>query len=287
MAGASSGSDFIRIVGGRVLSNTVIRTPILRIESFCRAVPKYLEWHFKQPELALFFYRQGARKLQGKMDGKSVDREFLGNLAVYPRGLEIEGQIKITSPTSDYTVVFFDSEFVATRLPWFSPVPWLGFENPVIGFGLDQLCAQQHHGDDVFAMMAEGWAMQTLASLARMDSDSLSARICSRLTQANLRRIVHFMEDNLERPIALTDLASLIGLSTRHFIRAFAGTTGSTPHQYLVARRIERAKDLLACGRYSLTEIALATGFSHSQHFATTFKRRTGLSPSRFRAGLQ
>ena len=117
MSNVSENGEFIRIVGGRVLSNTVVRTPVIRIESFRRDVSKQVQWHFKQPELALFFYRRGARKLRGKMDGKSFDQQLAGNLAVYPAGLEIDGEFTVTSAKSDYTVVFFDQTFISERLP--------------------------------------------------------------------------------------------------------------------------------------------------------------------------
>jgi AraC family transcriptional regulator len=95
------------------------------------------------------------------------------------------------------------------------------------------------------------------------------------------------VEANLGKSIGLADLAALVGVSTRHFIRAFSESTGNTPHQFVIARRIDRAKGMLAKEGHSLTDIALATGFSHSQHFASAFKKHTGLCPSHFRAALQ
>ncbi len=86
------------------------------------------------------------------------------------------------------------------------------------------------------------------------------------LTQCNLKRISEFVEENLGRSIGLMEMASLVGLSTRHFIRAFSESTGDTPHQYVIGRRIERAKYLLISEKCSLTEIGLA---SWLQPFAT------------------
>ncbi len=286
MGGVAENAEFIRIVGGRVLSNTVVSTPVIRIESFRRDVSKRVQWHFKQPELALFFYRRGARKLRGKMDGRSFDQQLAGNLAVYPAGLEIDGEFTVTSARSEYTVVFFDQAFISDRLPCFSAAPRLGFDNPAITFGLEELCGEPHH-DDVYAMMAEGWATQTLACLQRMSGTKAALANRGGLTQCSLKRISEFVEENLGRSIGLTEMASLVGLSTRHFIRAFSESTGDTPHQYVIGRRIERAKCLLVSKTYSLTEIGLAVGFSHSQHFTTKFKKHTGVSPSHFRAATR
>lgn len=280
--GATPPGDAIRIVGGRVRSNVVVRTPLIRIESFQRDVSRRVQWHFKQPELALFLYREGARSLRGRMDGKPFDCAFGGNLALYPPGMEIDAEFTVTADRSDYTVVFFDRSFVSSRLPSIAAMPRLGFDCRQIAEGLDGLCGEDTH-DDVFAMMAEGWAIQTFALLRRLNGD---APIHSKggLTKPNLKRVTEYIEDNLGRTIGLSELALLAGLSTRHFIRAFSESVGATPHKYVVARRIERAKHMLVTGKSSLTEIGLAVGFSHSQHFTTKFKQTTGMSPSRFRA---
>ncbi|CAN0337760.1 unnamed protein product, partial [Phaeothamnion confervicola] len=193
----------------------------------------------------------------------------------------------VTSARSDYTVVFFDQTFISERLPSFAAAPRLGFDNPAIAFGLEELCSQPHHDDDVYAMMAEGWATQTLAVLKRMSGTKMPLGNRGGLTQCNLKRISEFVEENLGRSIGLMEMASLVGLSTRHFIRAFSESTGNTPHQYVIGRRIERAKYLLVSEKHSLTEIGLAVGFSHSQHFTTKFKQHTGLCPSDFRAAVQ
>lgn len=56
-----------------------------------------------------------------------------------------------------------------------------------------------------------------------------------------------------------------------------------TPHRWLVQRRIARACEMLADPRVSVTEIALACGFSSSQHFATAFRKHMGATPSAYR----
>ena len=60
----------------------------------------------------------------------------------------------------------------------------------------------------------------------------------------------------------------------------FKASTGFAPHQYVIQRRIERAKLLLSTTNWSLTTIAHAVGFAHESHLALHFKRLTGLLPS-------
>ena len=94
------------------------------------------------------------------------------------------------------------------------------------------------------------------------------------------RRIVcDFMNDNLDRDISLEELAALARLSATHFCRSFTRSMGMPPHQYQVHQRVEHAKHLLADTERSITEVAIATGYSASSNFATVFRRVTGVSP--------
>lgn len=83
--------------------------------------------------------------------------------------------------------------------------------------------------------------------------------------------------------ISLADLARECGLSVSQFRRAFRKTTGVAPHQWLLARRVERARILLVQSDLPLAEIALACGFASQSHFNSTLKRLTGISPGRLR----
>jgi AraC family transcriptional regulator len=82
-------------------------------------------------------------------------------------------------------------------------------------------------------------------------------------------------------------LAQVAGMSSFHFAREFKRTTGTTPHQYLIKFRIERAKALLARNDLPLTEVGLRSGFSHQSHFTRLFRRITGTTPNSYRLTLQ
>lgn len=284
MSALSNRTRYIRFIGGQELSTAIARTPLVRIETIRRDVPEHVQWHFKQPETALFLYRRGTRRLRGRLDGRPFDHKFAGNLALYPAGMEIDGEFVVTAKAAEYTVVFFDPAFISQRLPDCAAVPRLGFENLAMRQGLEELCREARYDDDIFSMMAEGWAVHTIASLRRMSGTDGCGDVRGGLTGVNLRKIADYVDANLGGTITLRDMSELAGLSSRHFIRAFSESTGETPHQYVVTKRIEKAKTLLGCRKQSVTEIGLAVGFSHSQHFATKFKKHTGLTPSDFRA---
>lgn len=78
-------------------------------------------------------------------------------------------------------------------------------------------------------------------------------------------------------------LARSAAVSPSYFSRSFKAAFGETPHQYLMSRRIERAKALLRAGELSVTEVCLAVGFTSLGSFSTQFRRAVGDSPSAYR----
>jgi AraC family transcriptional regulator len=106
------------------------------------------------------------------------------------------------------------------------------------------------------------------------------------LVDRRVRRAVELMHAHLDRELPLEELASAAYLSPFHFARLFKKVTGASPHAYLAALRIERAKSLLATTDASVTEIATRVGYASSSHFAKAFRQSTGLTPRAFRSAL-
>jgi AraC-like DNA-binding protein len=101
-----------------------------------------------------------------------------------------------------------------------------------------------------------------------------------------LRRVTDYMADCLAEDIRLDDLARLAELSPFHLIRVFTGHTGLPPHAYLVAKRLERARELLGTP-LRLAEVAAHAGFADQAHLTRLFKRRYGITPGAYRNFLQ
>lgn len=95
----------------------------------------------------------------------------------------------------------------------------------------------------------------------------------------NLKQTLGYIEEHLSQDLSLSQLASLSGISSSHFKTLFRESVGIPVHQYVIQRRLDRAKDLLMVGRLSIAEIALETGFSHQSHLARHLRRSSGLSP--------
>jgi AraC family transcriptional regulator len=98
-----------------------------------------------------------------------------------------------------------------------------------------------------------------------------------------LRQLKNYIEEHLAEDLAIATLASLIPMSQFHFARAFKAATGEPPHRYVMQRRIERAKVLLAVARLSVAEVAYQVGFSNQSHFTMQFRKAVGITPKQFR----
>lgn len=103
------------------------------------------------------------------------------------------------------------------------------------------------------------------------------------LARTTLRIVTTYIEDHLAEDLSLSDIAAVASLSPYHFAHLFKKSTGLSPHQYVIHRRVERAKLLLASTNWPLTYIAHNVGFANESHLAKHFKRLTGLSPKHYR----
>ncbi len=98
-----------------------------------------------------------------------------------------------------------------------------------------------------------------------------------------LHRVTDFIEEHLDRDLDLAGIAQAAELSPYHFARSFKQTTGFTPIQFLMQRRIERAKRLLADSELPLADVALSVGFKNQSHFSTLFRKFTEITPKAWR----
>ena len=97
------------------------------------------------------------------------------------------------------------------------------------------------------------------------------------------RQLVEFIDSQLAEPISLGQLAGLCALSEYHFARMFRVSFGLPPHQYVLARRMSRARELLRSTSQPLGDIALACGFASASHFTNRFRQVSGGTPGEYR----
>ncbi len=97
------------------------------------------------------------------------------------------------------------------------------------------------------------------------------------------RRAKELIAARLAGKLSVVEIADACGLSVNHFSRAFKQSTGLSPLQWLIERRIERAQALMTDVERPLSEIAIACGFADQSHFTRAFKAVVGRSPGALR----
>jgi AraC family transcriptional regulator len=101
-------------------------------------------------------------------------------------------------------------------------------------------------------------------------------------TQLQWKQIIDFINANLDRNVCLTELAEIVRVSPYHFAHLFKKSTNTSPHQYLIRCRVERAKQLMFMSNLSIATIAQTVGFASQGHFTYHFKRLVGVTPRVF-----
>lgn len=103
------------------------------------------------------------------------------------------------------------------------------------------------------------------------------------LPPRSLKRLQEYIEENIDQALSLVELAAIAGISSSHLKTLFRRSTGMPVHQYVIQRRVERARQLLARGDLSISQIALEAGFAHQSHMARHMQRLLGVAPAALR----
>jgi AraC family transcriptional regulator len=165
------------------------------------------------------------------------------------------------------------------------------FEDPLLGGMARAIASELRAETSAGTLLVESLANSMAARLVQKHISASAAQSVSSparggLDRRRLLRVLDYMEANLEGDITLDRMASIACLSRFHFARVFKQAVGQSPHRYVSARRLERAKALLIQGDRPLVDIALALSFSSQANFTRAFRQATGLAPGQYRREL-
>ena len=132
-------------------------------------------------------------------------------------------------------------------------------------------------------------AIAAASRLIRAHTTAASGRQAraGRMPDRMMRNVLAYIDEHLERDVSLAELAAVAGLSVTHFRSLFREAAGLPVHQYLIRRRVERAKSLLGETDLTIGRIAAETGFAHQSHLARHMRRVLGVSPRALRDMLR
>ncbi len=134
-------------------------------------------------------------------------------------------------------------------------------------------------------MFAEGLSLSLLARLAACYGAAAGVkpdRPARKLSSQQLQQTVEFIDAHIGADLSVATLAGRLGMSPYTFSKLFKAKVESSPHSFVLSRRIQRA-ELMLGGPLALSEIALSVGFASQSHFTEAFRRRTGRTPSKAR----
>jgi AraC family transcriptional regulator len=102
------------------------------------------------------------------------------------------------------------------------------------------------------------------------------------LTRVQLQQAIDYIHTYLDRDLSLVEIAGVINISPTYFASLFKRAIGTSPHQYVIRQRVERAKEMLSKTDLAIADIAFQVGFSSQSHLTQQFKHITGVTPSKF-----
>ena len=134
-------------------------------------------------------------------------------------------------------------------------------------------------------LYAEGLSLSILGWLCKHYSTSKKqVKELQKLSTLHKNRLISFINDSLDSDLSIENMALLLGMSPSHFTSLFRATFGTSPHQYVIKRRVDQAAFLLRSEpERSIMDIAIATGFSSQAHLTYSFKRYLKQTPAKWK----
>lgn len=166
----------------------------------------------------------------------------------------------------------------------------IGVDDPTARQALTAIQEEIENQSAHSGLYVETFLMLTLVRLLKGQLKSIPGLphdyIRGGLANWRLKRALQLIENNCSKIPALSEIASAVNLHEASFCRAFKQSTGLSPHRYLLAHRINRAKEMMRDPARTLTDIAFDCGFSSSSQFSVVFKRIVGRPPRQYRRFL-
>jgi len=283
---------------GGLLASSVDRAWSGLSAQMCTSVRKgVIPWRTPQSDIRICVDTHGnesqvTRRAPG-IESRIVARR--GTVWLSPPGVQ-EGSVDISEDLTRILHIYLPvSHFSASNFeinvdP--AAVSALSYERAVddpllaeIGFAIaSELQNETSAGGLLVGALASSLAARLVQKYVTASSaQPLPPRSVQGLDWRRLSRVLDYIEANLEGDLGIERLAAVACLSRFHFARSFRQAVGQSPHRYVSAKRLERAKALLMHGDRPLVDIALSLSFSSQANFTRAFTQATGQAPGHFR----
>jgi AraC family transcriptional regulator len=266
----------------------------------CRVSKGVMPWRTPQTDVRICVDIRGNESLVTRrapgIESRIIARR--GTVWLSPPGLQegsidfaedMTGVLHIYLPLSYFSPVNFDINIDESAI---SALSYKGaFDDPLlaeIGCAIaSELQTETSAGNLLVGALASSLAARLVQKhVSALSAQSFPRHTSQGLDRRRLVRVLDYIEANLEGDLSIERMATIACLSRYHFSRAFRQAVGESPHRYVSAKRLERAKALLIHGDRPLVDIALALSFSSQANFTRAFRQATGQAPGQFRQGF-
>jgi AraC family transcriptional regulator len=167
----------------------------------------------------------------------------------------------------------------------FGLVEGIGIRDPVVSIIAARLVEELSNPSSSCRLVGDAMAHALTAQLLSRHSNFRSVTVMQRIDMPahKVRAAIDYIETHLSHDLSIDSIAAAVNMSSFRFARGFKKATGRSPHQFLLDRRIELAKDLLRSTRGKLADIAQTVGFANQSHFAAVFRQRCQMTPKAYR----
>ncbi|MEL6170039.1 MAG: AraC family transcriptional regulator [Pseudomonadota bacterium] len=160
-----------------------------------------------------------------------------------------------------------------------------GAADPVLAVLLRSAATALLRAETISRIELDGWAQVIGAHLLRLHTNRPVdvAKGPGRLSPRALKLLIEAIEEDLDGDLTLANLARILDVGTSHLSVGFRSAMGRTIHQYILERRVDRARDLLEASETPLADIAFSVGFASQSHMTAVFRRHLGTTPGAYR----
>ncbi|MDB5874178.1 MAG: hypothetical protein JWQ07_3620 [Ramlibacter sp.] len=247
---------------------------------------------FTPPTTSLALLDTGTLTTRMSMRGRSADMDAsAGAFALFDAGVEVK--VSQTGARHARRILLdldlgdmlrrrlFDDDIVTMALR-----AGADFRDDALAPVLREMVREIRAGCPNGALFAESLSVGVAVHLRRTRGLRPAPTERGKLSTAQWARLNELIASELASDLSLSAMAAAVGLSKPHFVRLFRNTAGTSPHRYVVLKRIERARQLLRSTQDSLVDIALEAGFASQSHLTRTFREVVGVTPGDLRKQL-
>jgi AraC family transcriptional regulator len=190
----------------------------------------------------------------------------------------------------DELQIFIDPRLLVDAAAEFSDktlglVEGIGIRDPMVCVIAARIVEELSNPGSSSKLVGDAMAHALTAQLLSRHSNFRSVTAMQRIDMPahKVRTAIEYIEAHLNLDLSIDLIAAAVNMSTFRFARGFKKETGRSPHQFLLERRIESAKDLLRSTDQKLVDIAQTVGFANQSHFAAVFRQRCRITPMAYR----